>query len=244
MDSNLTVVVDVTRDKFRMENFIGSDDIFALVESGSFYAENNGIGFTVSSGEGMLFRKNVLYHRRVIKPIRMFLFRYTAETHLFDTDYITFKDRGRISSTIRLLNQLNSEILDDNFKYKRHLFEDIVLQYIAENKSISNAEDELMENFITEIKANLHQKKNISEFAEKSGLSYIQFSRRFKRATGLSPSDYITSLRIEKAKDLLINSTLQINRISSSCGFDNEYYFSNFFKKHTGLSPSAFRSSV
>jgi len=197
-----------------MEHFIGSDDIFALVKSGSFYAECDGKGVTVNANEGILFRKNTLYHRHVIEPVRMFLFRYTAETHLFDTDYITFKDKDRISSTIRLLEQLDLEILDDNFQYKRHLFDDIVLQYIAENKSISKYEDALMEKCIAEIKANIHKKVNISEYAGESGLSYIQFSRRFKAVTGLSPSNYIISIRIEKAKELLINTSLQINQIS------------------------------
>ncbi len=244
MDFELSVVASVDRDKFIMENFIGSDDIFALVKSGSFYVECDGETFTVKKNEGMLFRKDVLYNRRVIEPVRMFLFRYKSNGHLFNTDHIIFKDTNRISSTIEFLEQLESKKFENDFNAQRHLFEDILFQYTAENKNHLDGEDEFIGKTINIIKADYCTKKSIEEYAAESGLSYIQFFRRFKAATGFSPSDYIASLRLDKAKDLLINTTLRINEISSLCGFENEYYFSNFFKKKTKLSPSAFRSSL
>lgn len=244
MDSELTVVAGVSRDKFNMEQFIGSDDIFALVKIGSFYAESERASHIIGANEGMLFRKNTLYSRHIIEPSRMFLFRYAGEAHLFETDHIIFKDIKRIQSTLELLEQLESETLESNFKHKRHLFDDIVLQYISENKIKSPPTNETIKAIITDMKANFCNKKSVAEFAAESGFSYIQFFRKFKDATGLSPSDYLIALRLNKAKDLLINTTLQINEISSACGFDNEYYFSNFFKKQTNLSPSAFRASL
>ena len=240
MNVKLIVAVSVTREKFVLENFIGSDDIFALVKSGSFYAERDEERFVIQANEGMLFKKDTLYRRRIIEPVHMFLFRYSGDDHLFETEHVVFKDTARILSTINLLGIFDSEIHENNFRYMHHLFEDIVLQYIAESSTIHNA-DTHMEKFVTEIRNNLHKKVNLTEIAAESGLSYIQFSRRFKTATGLSPSDYITSLRIDKAKHLLANTNLKINEISSVCGFENEYYFSNFFKKHMGFSPSTFR---
>ena len=44
--------------------------------------------------------------------------------------------------------------------------------------------------------------------------------------------------------NLLTDTDLLIKEIAYACGFENEYYFSNFFKKHTTLSPSAFRASL
>ncbi len=243
MNIKLIVAVTVTREKFVFENFIGSDDIFALVKSGSFYAERDGEHFTIQANEGMLFKKDTFYRRRIIEPVQMFLFRYSGDNHLFDTDHIIFKDTSRILSTIKLLETFDSELYENSFEYKHHLFRDIVLQYIAENKT-AHSKDSYMEEFVSKIRNNLHRKINLAELAKESGLSYIQFSRRFKALTGLTPSDYISTLRINKAKHLLINTNLKINQISDVCGFENEYYFSNFFKKHTNLSPLAFRSSL
>ena len=240
MNVKLIVAVTVTREKFVLENFIGSDDIFALVKSGSFYAERDRKSFTIQANEGMLFKKNTLYRRRIIEPVQMFLFRYSDDSHLFDTEHVVFKDTARILSTINLLNTFDSEIYENSFECKHHLFEDIVLQYIAENKPLHNL-DALIEKTAAEIRNNFHRKINLAEIIAKSGLSYMQFSRRFKVATGLSPSNYITSLRIDKAKHLLANTKLKINEISTACGFENEYYFSNFFKKHIGFSPLTFR---
>lgn len=83
---------------------------------------------------------------------------------------------------------------------------------------------------------------DLAAVAQKTGLSYVQFLRRFKAFTGMTPMDYVTSLRLQRAKELLTGSTLPVKEIANVCGFENEYYFSNFFKKHTGRSPKAFRT--
>ena len=75
-------------------------------------------------------------------------------------------------------------------------------------------------------------------------MSYVQFSRRFKSAVGMTPQDYVTNLRLKKAKVLLGETDLSVGQIATSCGFGNEYYFSNFFKKHNNLSPSEFRAMI
>jgi AraC-like DNA-binding protein len=49
---------------------------------------------------------------------------------------------------------------------------------------------------------------------------------------------------MQKAKELLTGSSLQIKEIANACGFENEYYFSNFFKKHIKMSPSDFRNAT
>ena len=69
-----------------------------------------------------------------------------------------------------------------------------------------------------------------------------QFLRRLKAFTGMTPTDYVTSLRLQQAKELLTGSPLPVKKIANVCGFENEYDFSNFFEKHTGRSPKAFRT--
>ena len=60
----------------------------------------------------------------------------------------------------------------------------------------------------------------------------------------MTPTEYVSFLRLQKAKRLLIDTDLLIKEIAAECGFSNEYYFSNFFKKRTELSPQNFRKEI
>jgi AraC-like DNA-binding protein len=74
------------------------------------------------------------------------------------------------------------------------------------------------------------------------GISYSTFRRDFKRQTGLSPLQYHLLLKIEKAKELLINTELKAKEIAYKLGFDSDYYFCRLFKQKTGISPAQFRA--
>ena len=69
--------------------------------------------------------------------------------------------------------------------------------------------------------------------------SYL--SRIFKKETGRSFVEYLTDLRIEKAKLLLKNSDLKIYEIAERVGIDNPNYFGILFKKVEGCSPLEYR---
>ena len=242
MDAHLTVALRAFREQFIMEDFIGSDDIFALVKSGCFVAESDSGTVTVRENEGMLFKKNVLYHRHVISPVTMYLFRYKSSRPAFSSEHVVFRDKARLASTLSMLEQLDTEAFENDFEYRRHLFADLVLQGAMEQRD-TKSHDPVIENAMDEIKCTLHVGIDLQEIGARSGLSYVQFLRRFKGFVGMTPSDYIISLRLQKAKAMLADTALPVKEIAFSCGFENEYYFSNFFKKHTHLSPTAFRTA-
>ena len=242
MKTTLTVTTRAFRRSFVMERFLGSDDIFALVQNGAFYVNGQDGQYTVKKNEGFLFRKNVFYDRRVIEPVTMYLFRFRSEGEVFDKEHIVFQDQARISSTLSMLSKLEGKIIDNDFELKSNLFTDIVTQYAIENsvQQVCNSEDAMIEAAVDNIKRSFHHALDLPEIARRTGLSYVQFLRRFKRHCGMTPSDYLYALRIQKAKSLLTNTDMLIKDISTACGFDNEYYFSNFFKKHVKTSPTDF----
>ncbi len=82
---------------------------------------------------------------------------------------------------------------------------------------------------------------SVSDVCLEIGLSEGYFSRIFRSAVGMSPYAYMTLLRIEKAKDLLLNTDLSISEIGQAVDFCDQSYFSRFFKKRVGISPSAYR---
>lgn len=248
MSVQLLVNLRVFREAFEMERYIGTDHIFALVRSGSFCFSANGAPFvTVNPNEGVLFRKDVLYKRKIITPVTMYLFRFRADHPIFTQDKITFSDTARIESTLALLEKLDTGIIKEEFALRCALFEDILTQYAIENALSSDGKSRKnmqIEGAIAQISENVHKKISLAEIGESTGLSYVQFIRRFKQHTGLTPSEYVAVLRLQKAKLLLLQTALPIKEIAYTCGFENEYYFSNFFKKHTNSSPSAFRNSM
>ncbi len=75
-------------------------------------------------------------------------------------------------------------------------------------------------------------------------VSYSKFRKTFAEKTGASPNQYLLELRLQRAKELLKTTTLQIKEIATQTGFDSAYYFSKFFKKRNGTSPKSYRSGT
>ena len=245
MSHSLLVCKRVVLDRFQKEHFFCEDNILALVESGSFLLREGDKTDTVGPCEAACFRGGVSYFRRLAEPSSLFLFRYRSTERVFPSGKIVFREKERIQSTLRLLNLSEGEGFFHDFECKRSLFGDLVTQYRLENPLQIHAlakSDPMIFEAILYINANLHKKLNLAELASAHYLSYVQFSRRFKNAVGTTFQNYLADIRLKKAKSLLQNETESIRDIAAACGFQNEYYFSNFFRKHLGISTSEFRA--
>lgn len=77
--------------------------------------------------------------------------------------------------------------------------------------------------------------------ATEVGMSSRNFARRFKQATGESPLNYLHSLRIAVAKQLLEAGAVTVQEIAERTGYIDLIFFRNLFKRHTGLSPNEYR---
>jgi AraC-like DNA-binding protein len=81
----------------------------------------------------------------------------------------------------------------------------------------------------------------IEQLAKSVRLSTTHFYRVFKEHTGLSPYQYQLQLRMERAKQMLQGTAMNVKQIAAALTFGNEFHFSNAFKRKTGLSPSDWR---
>ena len=90
------------------------------------------------------------------------------------------------------------------------------------------------------IDSNYKEKININILAEISGFSRAHFKRLFSKYYNITPSEYITMVRIEHAKSMLESDIFTLKEIASQCGFYDEYYFSKVFQKIVGCSPKKY----
>lgn len=128
-----------------------------------------------------------------------------------------------------LLRHILEHILAENFLFssqapKAKYSEDIgrVLRYMEEHPA---------------------ENLKLSTLAEIAGLSPSGLIWKFHQQLETTPQQYFIHIRMQLAKQLLIETTLSISQIAEKCGYGDVYYFSNAFRKNTGVSPSTFRKS-
>ncbi|HYE07052.1 MAG TPA: AraC family transcriptional regulator [Planctomycetota bacterium] len=95
---------------------------------------------------------------------------------------------------------------------------------------------------IGEMRARIDGTFPIAEMARIAGLSPCQFGRVFARLTGVTPHRFLSALRLQAAKRLLLTSDRQVTEISLDVGRDSLGTFISSFTRYVGLSPSRFRA--
>lgn len=136
--------------------------------------------------------------------------------------YSTYQHRGHIRSMRRRVMFQEFLIL---------LVQDLRAQKISGD---TTAAIELTQDYMIE---HYHELQTLEQLAQMAGLSVSHYSRLFKKTVGYSPIDYLTHLRMDRARELLILSDYRFKTIANSVGYQDEFYFSRVFKKVIGLSP-------
>jgi len=142
---------------------------------------------------------------------------------------------------------LNLDVLESNLTLdtlidcvKRTIFEALDCIQSSRNNPGKNCIKKVKEY----LKLNYSSQVTLEEVAEKVSVSKNYLCKIFKLEEGKSVWNYLTEIRIEKAKELLKNSDMKSYEIASLIGYDSMYYFSNTFKKYVGLSPMEYRNNI
>jgi AraC-like DNA-binding protein len=94
------------------------------------------------------------------------------------------------------------------------------------------------------IEANYQEEMDLSTVARSAGMSRFYFCKTFKKVTGVNYTKYVTRVRVEKAKDLLMNRNFRISEIAYEVGFQSLAHFNRAFRSIACETPSEYRSQL
>ena len=99
-----------------------------------------------------------------------------------------------------------------------------------------------VEKIIQYLHQNINNRVTLTELSELVQLSSTYLSRAFKETTGYSVIEFFNKIKIDKAKELIIEGNKRVKEVAQALGFTDEFYFSRIFKKIEGISPSEYYS--
>jgi AraC-like DNA-binding protein len=91
------------------------------------------------------------------------------------------------------------------------------------------------------IRDNISNSISPAEIAEQLGLGYSWFRKAFKKYAGISPAQFQLQIRLQRAKDMLLNTNLSVSEIAYELTFDTPGQFSTFFRQKANMTPKEFR---
>lgn len=92
------------------------------------------------------------------------------------------------------------------------------------------------------VRENQTTRLHLRDVAEKANLSPYYFCKLFRKTMGMTFMDYLTRLRMENAKDLLLNPHTPVGEVAVAAGFGSIPHFNRAFKRYTGLTPTLYRA--
>lgn len=230
--------------------------LFAL-ESGKFRYQIGEECGEANAGDLIYCPPGYTFYREMVKPLELHYidFSFTDNTPQgIDTLLPSFKayaiDSTRLASNFAYLRKLHIPV-NPRSEWRKQLILNDIWQLSCEVwegdhqqdelAQLANSEDTLMNRAADWLYRHAHTPFAMSDLSDTLGLSRVQFSRRFRKAFHMTPSDFVRSLRIRKATELLLDTDLTLHQIASHCGYENGYYLSRVFTEVMGMRPSKFR---
>nr|WP_319509547.1 two-component regulator propeller domain-containing protein [uncultured Draconibacterium sp.] len=158
-------------------------------------------------------------------------YKYGADDYIskpFDLEILKIRIENLISLRKKLQQSYKQGILEEPDVEITNLFE---LNFVKQINTIVSAEYQ-------------SPQLNVNYLAEKMNMSRTNFYRKFMNIMDVSPKDFITKYRINKAIELIKEGNVNIGEISFICGFGSQSNFSVQFKKEKGESPLQYKKSL
>lgn len=254
---------------YNREQFFYDQDVCAAwtifaVESGRFlYRMGNQEGIA-EVGDLVICAPGTLLYRQVKTVLSFYFFLVTwrampgskLSTELPLTDEqlqglipcgkIAIKNISRLTANYDFMKNLCRSRQDPVTHYRKNLLLQDIWQLICYEKEsavqlIQRKRDPLMEEALQWLETYAFEPIQMKTLSDRLGLTAVQFTRRFHSFSGMTPTEYVSSFRLDKARSLLKGTRLTIEEIAQQCGYDNGLYFSRIFYKKMNTRPSQYR---
>ncbi len=221
---------------------------FNYLTDGSFRTEMNGIDFVCRKGQALLIPPGVEHTQSSTENgddgicLRWQIAAAKNEISEKSMRFLETVNSPRAESlhvNMNILHNLGEEDLLNDAVFLHFLLS--IYENWQNNAEKSEPPQLVSHQAILYMEEYLQNRIGASDVAHALNMSHRTLSRIFKKETGISITEKLHELRINKACRLLCKTELSISEIAEETGFENIYYFSTTFKKATGNSPKQFR---
>lgn len=143
---------------------------------------------------------------------------------------------------LRIYEGINVNVSNSYRLLKTIFLEDMQTVYLYHQSASQGSQRWLMKKAISYIEGHFSDELKATEVADAINVSPNYFSQLFKQETGKHFNDYLHEVRINRAKQLLHDTTYRVFEIAELVGYRDYKYFVQIFKKYTALTPTNFRN--
>ena len=243
-------------EKWKMTDFFSNINKLYYICEGECEITVNGKSFHPIAGQMFFIPANSTVSCNMIegKVLKKFWCHFYCNPghdigNIFNCEYcVSIKDDEYVKTLFEQLCLTRNALTSIGQVHNQQILTCLLIYYLEQvnapsrtmlaNLEYANINLGAVENYILN---NIGKEITLQDLANLSHLHPNYFSKCFKRLCGISPIQFVHSVKLEKIKGLLMDTNLPIGTIASQLGFRDIYYFSNFFKRYVGMSPGQYR---
>ncbi|QQK76157.1 AraC family transcriptional regulator [Salicibibacter cibarius] len=231
-----------------------NDQTVVVITQGRAYTELSGKTTFLEAGDALLLNRNMWgtllsvsttpLHGIVVdfKAAQVYYEKdqWRIETAVFPPRHIHKIDIFMVQNFEQLLTAGNQ----NQIIFGQYLLKKLLYKFHHQNEiSSPNTDSHVIQQVVNYIKTSPQDPFEIEKWIKHCQMSKSVFYQKFREQTGYSPHQFVTQKRMEKAKQLLVQQNIRVQKVGILSGYGDAHYFSRIFKKSIGISPKHFADS-